>query len=136
MRFTPIALIVVSLGRACTLAHVYAVGYCMLWGVAASFALAYLLDRTAYARLAARQRMSLPVFHVGNALVHAVPLVLAPRPAERGHGALAAAAHVGWGRCVSPALCLDEVYVPMERWQWRVLWLAAVGAELAAGVYT
>lgn len=130
--FTQIALGLIVLGR-CVQLDLYAVGYCLIWGVAASFACAPALDPTAYSRLAVKKHMHIWAFHAGNLAVHALPLVCAPRPPHLcvWHGVMAACVHLTWGLlCGEWLLRLDRVYVPMAQEHWWALWVVAVGTEL------
>lgn len=138
MEFTIIALVTTALGLALGLqSHTWAVAACLLWGVAASFCCAPLLDATVYPRMRARRGWSWSLFHAGNVALHIAPLALTvahpPTRATPVHGLAAAAVHTAWGRCVGGShLCLDDVYVSM--YTWMPLWCAAWASEMATGV--
>ena len=75
-------------------------------------------------------------FHCANFLVHILPCAHVvsweiATPLSLAHGALAAAIHVGWGVWRSNwTMVLDDIYVPLPRAKWLVLWSVAVATNL------
>ena len=134
MHFTYLALSLAFLGARDP--DLYAVAACMFRGIAASFYATPLLDATAYPRMAQKIGISLPWFHVGNALLHALPFawtnVFAP-PDEmtRTHKRMAVFVHLAWA-CIETdgTFCLDKTYVPLTGRQWAVLWAIVCVVDL------
>lgn len=131
--FTYIPLGIFLYGTLASDADVLAVAGCLFRGVAASFFVAPLLDRTAYARLARKLGVSMALFHVGNVALHGVPLAwtrwIDPVPESLTHRRVAVATFFAWAAYhTEGTFCLDDVYVPLRPWQWAVLWFAVVAA--------
>lgn len=107
----------------------------VLWGVVASFSTAPLLDPTVYERMRRRQGWTVVEFHVGNLVIHILPLVWTPplsRPIGFSDGVAAAVLHLLWGVAASDAgrvLVLDEVYVPLDPWMWRSCFVVSTITE-------
>ena len=116
--------------------HARAVLLCTTLGVASSFTTAWIMDRTAFPRIAKRLDLTLAQFHVANLVVHLLPCALVTRwehaPLAAWHGAAAALMHCLWGSIVSRGImCLDDIYVPLPRASWRLLWAVALLTELS-----
>ena len=101
--------------------------------VCVSFHAVRLCDATCYARMRAKNRWSARVFHVGNVVLHLVPLLVvlaSPPPRTRptvGHLVLSLALFVAW--CANARL--DEVYVPLSPSTWAAGVTAGLAAQLA-----
>ena len=94
-----------------------------------------LADRTAFLRIAIRLGLTLPAFHVGNFFIHLLPCALVVAwerpPPTLLHGILATCLHFGWGLFISRGtLVLDDVYVPLPRRTWLLLWVVAIIAPI------
>jgi hypothetical protein len=117
--------------------RLWAITTCLVWGTLLSFAAARVLDRTAYARIAARNGWSMRVFHAGNVVVHVLPACATlawPPTASRcpTDGVLAVFVHATWLASVAGFAGLDELYVPLSPRVWRALFAVAFLAELLA----
>ena len=115
--------------------HTWAISACLLCGCCASFYAAPLFDMTAYARMRARHKMSPLTFHVGNAILHAAPLVLIwkfqPIAMAFEHGVAAVAIHLLWALLDSAgSMCCDATYVYMAPRCWACLWTIAFSSEM------
>lgn len=156
VRFTVVALAMTTAGWILGPdSHVWAVATCLLVGTALSFSVVPLLDASAYGRMAERNGWTMWEFHVGNAVLHYLPLAAVwyvswPAQsddvydnAKRGqgsgegrwqHGVAAAAVHFVWAMWHSRGtMCLDAMYVPLEPRHWAVLWAVALGSEVLTG---
>ena len=120
------------------LADARATAACTTIGIACCFSSGQLIDCTAFPRIAKRLGLTYPVFHLANFLVHILPCALVvgwemATPPSLSHGALAAAIHLGWGVWKSNwTMVLDDIYVPLPRAKWYVLWSVAVATEFLA----
>ena len=118
------------------LADARATAACTTIGIACCFTSALLVDGSAFPRIAKRLGITLPAFHCANFLVHILPCAHVvsweiATPLSLAHGALAAAIHVGWGVWRSNwTMVLDDIYVPLPRAKWLVLWSVAVATNL------
>merc|ERR1712032_81192 len=108
-----------------------------------SFNAAPLLDCTAWPRLAQMSNSPMWKFHLGNFLVHVLPVFVAlfwwlslqgPTPMGPFTGFATAAVHFTWSFLRAGGLDLSEVYVEMQLWQWYVLWIIAATTHLLVGV--
>lgn len=132
--FTQIALMAFGLGCiAGHASHIWAVSSCLLWGTAAAFHVAPLLDNTVYHRMREKCNWSMAEFHAGNLLLHVFPLGIVlwyPATGMRWiHGLSACLIHIAW--TVSANAHVDQIYVPLPAHHWRILFAIGWMVELA-----
>lgn len=107
--------------------------YLACWAVAASFYAARVAHPAAYPRMMIKLGVPDAAFHVGNAVLHLLPLHACYAPACAGGASLACAWLLGWGAAVTRgSMNLDAVYVPGP--PWSRLWIGGVAAVWGADV--
>ena len=136
IHFTFIALFILVTSHAFTSYFWRRVGGCLVTGAGASFFAAFVLDVTAFDRIAKKQGLNhiMPLWHVGNVVLHGFPILLSymfERNIELVHGIIAGIIHVGWIFLQSNGtMCLDEMYVEMKPSHWKLLWKITFASEV------
>lgn len=123
VRFTVISVALYVVGHVTSWDYVSCLAIPLLWGVAASFSVAVVLDGTVYARMRRRNGWRVTTFVVGNAVLHFLPLAYPPattRSITWWDGLRSSVTHLTWAWLESGGtFVLDDVYVPMAPWMWR-----------------
>ena len=55
--------------------YLYSISYCWNHLIFFTFNGAYIMDNTSFKRMAIRRRISLPIFHIGNMILHNLPFL-------------------------------------------------------------
>jgi hypothetical protein len=55
--------------------YLYSISYCWNHIIFITFNGAYFIDNTTFKRMAIRKRLSLPIFHIGNMILHNLPFL-------------------------------------------------------------
>jgi hypothetical protein len=133
MKFTGISLIIFLLAMLTECPDMIRIAACTLWGTLVSFALGPFLDWSAYPRLREKLNVSFELFWFGNVVLHVIPILMVgtvPEGVTFEHGFISAFIRLYWvieetdGRMV-----LDEIYVRMQDWHWKLLLLSAFTME-------
>lgn len=115
--------------------------------ISLSFHASVLLDPTGFPRMASFSGYSMGGFHVGNFLVHILPVILLltwtardlPGYADAVSGVgpclglITAANHLIWSLFTAKGLDLSEVYLYFHPWIWTSLWVVAIATHLVLG---
>mmetsp|Transcript_46691 Transcript_46691/g.92928 ORF Transcript_46691/g.92928 Transcript_46691/m.92928 type:complete len:206 (-) Transcript_46691:243-860(-) len=108
-----------------------------------SFHTVPILDPTAWRRLASKQGRPMWMFHVGNFIIHVLPIPVAlldwiilrePTPMGPFTGLATAALQFFWTISRAGGIDLSKVYAYMEEWQWYFLWGVSLTVHLLAGI--
>ena len=140
VHFTFITLLILGASHYFSLYFWRRVGSCLVMGVGVSFFSAFVLDVTAFDRIAKKQGLHsiMSLWHVGNVVLHGLPIVIChlfESDIQLVHGAIAGLIHVGWIFLQSGGtMCLDEMYVHMKPCHWQRLWKIALVSELAYSI--
>ena len=133
MKFTGISLIIFLLAVVTGCPDMIRISACTSWGTLVSFTLGRLLDWSAYDRLRNKINVSFEVFWFGNVVLHVIPILMVgivPEDVTFEHGFMSAFIHVYWAISETDgSMVLDEVYVPMEAWHWKLLLISAFATE-------
>lgn len=110
-----------------THSHIWSISTCWIVGVSASFAVLGWIDTTAYGRKARKHGWPMWLFHVGNIVVHYIPLCFAivypPINIQIWHGITAVAIHVAWPLTTPDrGFLLNSTYIPLRNHEWCLLW--------------
>lgn len=112
----------------------YAIVTCTTWGICISFHAALVCDPTCFRRIAASMNLGMGAFYTADFGMHILPCIITVCFPVRymlwWHGGVAVLAHLSWGMVRSGGtMCLDELYVPMSKRAWYVMWTVAVLSE-------
>lgn len=108
-----------------------------------SFHTVPMMDPTAWRRLATKSKRPMWLFHVGNLIIHVLPIPVAmvwwkilhePTPMGPFTGLASAALQFIWTYSRAGGLDLSKVYAHMEEWQWHFLWGVSLTVHILTGI--
>ena len=80
--------------------YLYSINYCWTHLIFFTFNAAYLIDNTSFTRMAIRKRLSLPIFHIGNMVLHNLPVlyinIYTPKSVTLVHSFIACLTNLVW----------------------------------------
>ena len=102
--------------------YLYSISYCWNHIIFFTFNAAYLMDNTSFKRMAIRRRISLPIFHIGNMILHNLPVlyvnIYIPKNVTLYHSLLACASNLLWCYWATfGTFDIKHVYVYMKKQQ-------------------
>jgi hypothetical protein len=78
----------------------YSISYCWNYVIFFTFNGAYFIDSTTFKRMAIRKRLSLPIFHIGNMILHNLPFlyvnIYIPNSVTLYHSLMACLTNLAW----------------------------------------
>ena len=115
----------------------YSISYCWNYLIFFTFNGAYLVDNTSFKRMAIRKRLSLPIFHIGNMIVHNLPFlyvnIYIPTSVTLYHSLTACLTNLAWCYWATfGTFDIKYVYVSMKKEKQMKLYLANISSILYA----
>jgi len=115
----------------------YSISYCWNYLIFFTFNGAYFIDNTCFLRMAIRKRLSLPIFHIGNMIVHNLPFlyvnIYIPNSVTLYHSLTACFTNLAWCYWVTyGTFDIDYVYVSMKKEKQMQLYLLNITSILYA----
>jgi hypothetical protein len=117
--------------------YLYSISYCWNYLIFFTFNGAYLVDNTTFKRMAIRKRLSLPIFHIGNMIVHNLPFlyvnIYIPVSVTLYHSCMACLTNLVWCYWATyGTFDIKYVYVSIEKEKLIKLYLANISSILYA----
>jgi hypothetical protein len=117
--------------------YLYSISYCWNYLIFFTFNGAYLLDNTTFKRMAIRKRLSLPIFHIGNMILHNLPFlyvnIYIPISVTLYHSLTACLTNLAWCYWATyGTFDIKYVYVSIEKEKQMKLYLLNISSILYA----
>jgi hypothetical protein len=115
----------------------YSISYCWNYLIFLTFNGAYFIDSTSFKRMAIRKRISLPLFHIGNMILHNLPFlyvnIYIPKNVEFHHSILGCLTNLLWCYWATfGTFDIAYVYVSMKKEKQMKLYLLNISSILYA----
>ena len=117
--------------------YLYSISYCWNYMIFITFNGAYLVDSTTFKRMAIRKRLSLPIFHNGNMILHNLPFIYVniyiPTSVTLCHSCMACFTNLVWCYWATyGTFDIKYVYVSIEKEKQMQLYLLNISSILYA----
>jgi hypothetical protein len=117
--------------------YLYSISYCWNYMIFFTFNGAYLVDNTTFQRMAIRKRLSLPIFHIGNMILHNLPFlyvnIYIPISVTLYHSLTACLINLAWCYWATfGTFDIAYVYVSLEKEKQMKLYLLNISSILYA----
>ena len=115
----------------------YSISYCWNYLIFFTFNGAYFIDSTTFKRMAIRKRISLPLFHIGNMILHNLPFlyvnIYIPDSVTLYHSCLGCLTNLAWCYWATfGTFDIAYVYVSMKKEKQMKLYLLNISSILYA----
>ena len=115
----------------------YSISYCWNYLIFLTFNGAYFIDSTTFKRMAIRKRISLPLFHIGNMILHNLPFlyvnIYIPDSVTLYHSCLGCLTNLAWCYWATfGTFDIAYVYVSMKKEKQMQLYLLNISSILYA----
>jgi len=115
--------------------NLYSISYCWNHIIFITFNGAYFIDNTTFRRMAIRKRISLPLFHIGNIILHNLPFlyvnIYIPKCVTLHHSFLACLTNLLWCYWATfGTFDIEHVYVYMKKREQITLYIINITSIL------
>jgi hypothetical protein len=115
--------------------YLYSICYCWNYIIFFTFNGAYFIDNTTFKRMAIRKRLSLPIFHIGNMILHNLPFlyvnIYIPYRVTLYHSLMACLTNLLWCYWATfGTFDIEHVYVYMKKREQITLYIINITSIL------
>jgi hypothetical protein len=115
--------------------YLYSICYCWNYIIFFTFNGAYFIDNTTFKRMAIRKRLSLPIFHIGNMILHNLPFlyvnIYIPQSITLYHSLTACLTNLLWCYWATfGTFDIEHVYVYMKKREQITLYIINITSIL------
>lgn len=113
--------------------YLYSISYCWNHLIFFTFNGAYFMDNTSFKRMAIRRRIPLPIFHIGNMILHNLPIlyvnIYIPKNVMLHHSLVACVSNLLWCYWATfGTFDIKHVYVYMKKQQQIKLYIINISS--------
>jgi len=117
--------------------YLYSICYCWNYIIFFTFNGAYFIDNTTFKRMAMRKKLPLPIFHIGNMILHNLPFIYVniyiPKSIALYHSFLACITNLLWCYWATfGTFDIKYVYVYMKKREQKTLYIINISSILYA----